>query len=157
MKNWRKIDPDEYKLVWEKFYELFKFKPSLTEFPAIVSSLPQLKFDISKLYSDNKIIFNELEQIALDLFIKLSKPSERLYALNWQHDCYDFDPRLEMDRNQFDEWIVPILPNGDYYIFLTKDFKNVWFGHPWEMTITLIGLEIANFGRSIFSEIDLKK
>ena len=157
MNNWRIIDTNEYNLVWDKFYKLFKFKPSVTEFPAVVSTLPQIKFDISKLYTNNKFILNELEQMALTLFINISKPSERLYALDWQHECYDFDPRLEMERNQFDEWIVPIFPNGDYYIFLTKDFKNLWFGHPWEMTITLIGSEITNFGRSLLKDYNLLK
>ena len=86
--------------------------------------------------------FDKLEDLALSLFVSILKPGQRLYALNWQHDCYDFDPRLEMDRDEFDEWIIPVLPNGDYHIFVTKDFQNVWFGHPWEMTITLIGCHL---------------
>jgi len=48
-----------------------------------------------------------------------------------------------MDRDEFGEWVIPILPNGDYYIFLTKDFRNVWFGHAWEETITLIGHDLV--------------
>lgn len=31
------------------------------------------------------------------------------------------DPRKQMDKDEFGEWIIPVLLNGDYYIFLTKD------------------------------------
>ncbi|WP_414648331.1 DUF2716 domain-containing protein [Dinghuibacter sp.] len=28
--------------------------------------------------------------------------------------------------------------------FITKDRQNVWFGHPWEKTITLIGEKLIS-------------
>ena len=34
---------------------------------------------------------------------------------------------------------ISFIPDGDYYIFITKDLQNVWFGHPWEKSVTLIG------------------
>lgn len=103
---------------------------------------PQLKRDISICFSQS-FPLKRLEELAINLFTLVSKPRDRFYALDWQHECYDFDPRETMDRNEFDEWIVPVLPNGDYSIFLSKDFNNVWFGHPWEQTITLIGNDIV--------------
>jgi hypothetical protein len=145
MNNFRNIDEKEQCEVWDKFYNLFNFKPSTTIFPGISTSRPELKFDIENCYS--KVYpFVQLEQWALKLFRNITKPTERLYALDWHHQCYDFDPRQKMEKDKFDEWIVPVFPNGDYYIFLTKDFKNVWFGHPWEKTITLIGQEIVKYG-----------
>jgi len=155
--NFRTLDPEEYDKVWNKFNNSFDFKPSSNIFPAIKTTMPQLKLDI-KAYFSSDYPFNKLEQLALDLFDKLSKPGDRLYALDWQHECYDFDPRQEMDRNEFGEWIIPIFPNGDYYIFLTKDFDNIWFGHPWEQTITLIGNEIVKHGQQLkedFEEIGI--
>jgi hypothetical protein len=146
MKNFRKLNSEEYDKAWDMFYDLFHFKPSINEFPAISTEKIQLKFNISKCFSED-FPFDKLEQFAIDLFTSISKPGDRLYALDWQHECYDFDPRMQPDRNDFDEWIVPALPNGDYYIFLTKDFNNVWFGHPWERTITLIGDDIVKQGR----------
>ena len=121
---------------------MFHFKPSINHFPAIATDRPQLKFDITNCFSED-FTLDKLEEYALNLFISVSKKGERLYALDWQHECYDFDPREQMDRDEFDEWIVPVLPNGEYYIFLTKDFNNVWFGHPWEQTVTLIGEDIV--------------
>ena len=115
--------------------------------------MPQLKFDIKDCFSPD-YPFNKLEQLALNLFDKISKPGDKLYALDWQHQCYDFDPRQEMDRNEFGEWVIPIFPNGDYYIFLTKDFNNIWFGYPWEQTITLIGDNIVKYGRQLKKDFE---
>src|SRR5215212_1330507 len=113
MMNFRILDQKEYDKVWDKFYDSFDFKPSVNDFPAIKTTIPQLKFDIKDCFSSD-YPFNELELLALNLFEKISNPGDRLYALNWQHECYDFDPRQEMDRNEFGEWIIPIFPNGDY-------------------------------------------
>jgi hypothetical protein len=35
--------------------------------------------------------------------------------------------------------LISFIPDGEYYIFISKDHQNVWFGHPWEKTVTLIG------------------
>ena len=143
MKNWQKLSQEEEDHVWENFYRQFTFNPSINEFPGVMTTLPQKIFSIEK-YLAGQLNFDRLEDLALVLFQSITVPGERLYSLDWQHQGYSFDPRQEIERNQFGEWIIPILPNGDYYIFLTKDFQNVWFGHPWEETITLIGHDLIN-------------
>ncbi|MCG6142745.1 MULTISPECIES: DUF2716 domain-containing protein [Leptospira] len=159
MKDWKKLDSKESNSVWDKFEEKYQFKPSVSEFPGIIKINPQLKLDLSECYHET---FNntEFENIASDLFKNITKPNERMYALDWQHESYDFDPRNIMDRNdKYDEWLIPIFPNGDYYIFITKDFNNLWFGHPWEQTITLVGNDLIKFSNKIiskFSEIGIR-
>jgi hypothetical protein len=148
MTNFKQLEQKEYDEVWDKFYALFHFNPSVSHFPAIKTSKPQLKLDIKSCFSPNYPV-DQLEQFAINLFNKISNDGDRLYALNWHHDCYDFDPKKQMDKNEFGEWIVPVLPNGDYYIFLTKDFGNIWFGHPWEQTIALIGDSIVKHGQEM--------
>ncbi|MFY7938065.1 MAG: DUF2716 domain-containing protein [Flavobacterium sp.] len=142
MKNWQRLSQEEEKNLWEIFFQQFNFNPSINEFPGVKTSLPQKKFSIGK-YLSGQLNYDKLEDLALVLFQSITIHGERLYALDWQHQCYSFDPRQEIDRNQFGEWVIPILPNGDYYIFLTKNFQNVWFGHPWEETITLIGYDLV--------------
>ncbi|HLK30894.1 MAG TPA: DUF2716 domain-containing protein [Puia sp.] len=148
MTNFRLLNQDEYDNVWNKFYNLFHFKPSTNHFPGISTKQPELKFDIKNCFSQD-FPLDKLEEYALNLFTAISKPNDRLFALDWQHDCFDFDPREQMDRDEFGEWVVPVLPNGDYYIFLTKDLNNVWFGHPWEQTITLVGKDIVKQGQKL--------
>jgi len=148
MTNFQLLSEEEDEKVWKAFYNLFHFEPSIDQFPGIKTERVHLKFDIKDCFSPN-YPYDKLEEFALDLFKNISSPGERLYSLDWHHPSYDFDPRKPMERGEFDEWIVPIFPNGDYYIFLTKDFNNVWFGHPWEQTITLIGDEIVEFAQKM--------
>ncbi len=138
MKNFQQLKDSIEDSIWERFYQLFQFAPSTTVYPAIKTDKPYLRLDISKVFGDSRLI-EKLERTAIELFIHISSPGERLYALVWQHQSYDFDPRQPLEKDEFDEWIIPILPNGDYYIFLESEFDNVWFGHPWEETITLVG------------------
>ncbi len=35
--------------------------------------------------------------------------------------------------------MIPVLPNGDYYVFLSPELDWGWFGHPWEQTICIFG------------------
>ena len=143
MRNFKPLDEFEYNKVWGRFRKLFRFKPSMSYFPAITTDTPQLKFDISEGFS-SKFSAEQLEEVVIKIFKDITDPGERIYALNWQHESYDVDPREQMDKDETGEWVIPVFPNGEYFIFLTKDFNNVWFGHPWEETITLIGDEIVN-------------
>ena len=64
----------------------------------------------------------------------MSPPAERVIALDWQHQGYYFRPeRFE------GHWEIPPFPDGDYYIFLSEDMTEGWFGHPWEQTICVFG------------------
>jgi hypothetical protein len=97
----------------------------------------------------------------MDMFLKCFKAlvceDEWIYALDWQHPSYKFYPHLPFSLNKFGEWPIPILPNGDYYIFLQRAFNFGVFGHPWEETICVFGEKLLSLlGRNrplLFSDI----
>jgi hypothetical protein len=135
------------KKVWDWIYEELSFKPSVRpiDWPSITTRKRHFKFKIDSLwgtgYSEQK--HSNFIQQAIEAFIEITTPGEEIYALDWQHDCYYFDPRkLSASDMLYDDSSVTnisFIPDGDYYIFLAKDFENIWFGHPWEKTITVIG------------------
>ncbi len=43
----------------------------------------------------------------------------------------------EFPRDDLDRWIIPAVPDGDYYFFIQKEFKWGILSHPWEKTITV--------------------
>jgi hypothetical protein len=67
-----------------------------------------------------------------------------IYALDWQHPGYRFYPHRPFSLNRLGEWPIPILPNGDYHIFLEQDFNFGVFGHPWEETICVLGEKLLS-------------
>src|SRR5205814_487330 len=71
-----------------------------------------------------------LEAVAADLNYQMLRalqsctaPGERVYALDWQHPCFWFDPRGGVASGEPKEWAVPVLPDGDHYVFLAKDLR----------------------------------
>lgn len=65
-------------------------------------------------------VYDDLEDKALQVFKENTASNEYIMALDWQHECYWVNPHLEFERNEFDEWIIPIFPNGDYYFLFRR-------------------------------------
>ncbi|MCO0600445.1 DUF2716 domain-containing protein [Peribacillus butanolivorans] len=148
MGNWIELSTLEYKEVWDRIYDAFKFEPGMSDFPSFEVPNPFITYDVSK-YLNVSVdldtydeIYNDLEEKSLIVFQELTQKNEYMYALDWQHPGYWINPRLEFPKSEFDEWTVPIFPNGDYYFFIHKNFEWGLLGHPWERTITIFGKEL---------------
>ena len=69
---------------------------------------------------------SDLNGRMLAAFRHCLSPSERLYALDWQHPGYWFDPHGAFDPSDPDGWKVPVFPAGDYYIEISAPDFNVF-------------------------------
>lgn len=139
MDAWVQLTTDEYDHVWDRFCAAFSFRPSVhaKDFPGITESPPFITLDLFGDFDEQAI--DELDATLLTAFRKSVAPDHRLYALDWQHDCYWFYPH----RNA-DEPVIPIIPDGDYSIFLSQDFTFGTFGHPWERTLCVFGADLVS-------------
>lgn len=138
--------------IWNYFYDTFSFNPSPNpeHWPSIKSNRVNLKIDIKNLWGDtyNETVFDDFEEKAIQAFTSINNDEEYVYVLDWQHDCYF----VNMNRiNEFKNDLISkynhsisFIPDGDYYIFITKNLENIWFGHPWEKTVTLFGDKLIN-------------
>ena len=141
------LNEKEYAYIWDWVYKELSFRPSVyaRDWPSIRTKMPFHKFSIDFLWREP---YNQERQAgfirkAIDTFISITQKDEVIYALDWQHEGFHYDPReLRVDGLLDTESSIPVIsfiPDGDYYIFITKDLQNIWFGHPWERSITLIG------------------
>lgn len=96
----------------------------------------------------------DFENNCRSVFQNLVAKDEYIYALDWQYDCFWYNPHLP---NEECDWTIPFYPNGDYYIFFPKDLKWCYFSHLWEESVTLINDELikafAKNQPNIFGEI----
>lgn len=153
MKNLIPISQEDYDNIWDRFYEDFSFNPSIkpSDWPSIKTDKPNFKFSIADLWG---YTYSEAKRIsflkkAIDAFISITNPGDEIIVLDWNHECFYSDPRkmttsMMIPDDNSSIMIPSFIPDGDYYIFITKDFKNIWFGHPWEKTITIIGERLIN-------------
>ncbi|MGB2993026.1 MAG: DUF2716 domain-containing protein [Paenisporosarcina sp.] len=150
MENWIELSALECKGVWDKIYDEFDFKPSISKFPSFEVRTSFITYDVSPYLNwsgDSDTydeIYSDLEDKSLLVFQELTQKNEYLYAVDWQHEGYWLNPHLELPKSEFNEWTVPIFPNGDYYFFIHKNFEWGLLGHPWEETITIFGKELIN-------------
>jgi hypothetical protein len=139
------VDLDDDNAVWDLFCEQFKFKPRTTssDWPGIIETKNSVTFGISDLF-DGSEAARMADQIGLNvemlnLFRQCIVPGERLYALDWQHPSYNFNPFGQFEFSPTYSGMVPVIPDGDYNIFLADDRRFGMFGHPWEQTICVFG------------------
>lgn len=144
-------DSDD-KIIWDWFYKEFSFNPSTypKDWPSIKTDRPTLKINITKLWGEtyNEAIWNDFLQKGIEAFINITNAGEEIFGLDWHHECFYINPRelTPAILNDYESSIpvISFIPDGDYYIFITKDFENVWFGHPWEKTITIMGNKLIS-------------
>ena len=140
MRAWELLSKSEYETVWNKFEAQFNFKPTTDskEFPSIIEPVGSITYKFE--YSLPEKMSKDMDDVgykSLIAFRSLVSSDETIYALDWQHDCYWFRPHLS-----FEEWQIPVFPDGDYSIFLAKDFSFGIFAHPWEQTFCIWGKEL---------------
>jgi uncharacterized protein DUF2716 len=151
MTAWNTVPDADYDRYWSRFYETFDFHPGTKPetWPAIREPTPSTTFDISM--PDGPRFASAQDAInaeALRAFVWALPTDTEMIVLNWQHPAYYFRP-AQQAYSPFD-WPVPVFPNGDYFIFLTKDFREGTFGHPWEETLCVMGERmVGSLGRSL--------
>jgi hypothetical protein len=134
MVAWKRLSEDEEDYVWGEFYKKFKFLPSVkaSKWPGIAEPRSSITYKFSPTIEEEGL--KELNRRALKAFKTCFPRGERMFALNWQHLCYSLDP-----HKRFHRWPFTIYPDGEYYIFLARDFSLGIFGHPWERTLCVFG------------------
>ncbi len=144
MSGWIKLSEREYKTVWRQFKKKFNFRPSVykKDWPGIEEPVPSITYDISQIIklSDKFSLIEDLAKKMVKAFQSITDEGKWIYALDWQHASFKFNPNLSFDKQSGQGvWLIPIYPDGDYYIFLSETQKNGVFGHPWEKTMCIFG------------------
>ena len=138
--------------VWDWIDENLRFQPSVDPYIRPFSiKAPHVVYDIGGMRPDQQ---DAMDRLITEVFIRCTKEGEKLYALDWHHSCFKFDPRHEEERKSF--WVDDdrymgggyyayfpgYYPDGDYYFFLDCRFRYGYLGHPWQKTVWLFGEEL---------------
>ena len=85
------LNDEQYRNVWDWVYDTLHFCPSvdISVMPFVITA-PYTVFDISR---SDKISFDQFDHLITKAFIRCTIPGEQLYALDWQHSAFLFDPR----------------------------------------------------------------
>lgn len=158
---WTELDPREYEIQWSRFRQRFGFRPGTdpNSWPGISEPAPSVTFDLSIINdgAQRGAAYDAINAEALRSFVWSLADVPELVALDWQHPGYLFRPAMQALGWQ-SEWKIPVYPDGDYFAFLTPDFKQGTFGHPWEQTLCVMGEHlIDSLGRSLSTWLPTKR
>ncbi|MBL8793911.1 MAG: DUF2716 domain-containing protein [Planctomycetia bacterium] len=142
--GWVELTDAEENAAWHRFEAAFgHFGTGIRE------PVPSLTWNISGVYDGGEELLRWLEADlnakALRSLTACTSLGESVYALDWQHPCFWFDPRGGVRSGDPDEWAVPVLPNGDHYVFLARDLRFGFIGH--------MDASVCVFGAPLLAEL----
>ncbi|MCM1221684.1 MAG: DUF2716 domain-containing protein [Lachnospiraceae bacterium] len=135
------LNIEEYNDIWNKLYRDFLFSPSDQ-----ASHAPWISFPMeSRKYRLHCVFSKEQEKIINSIFCRVN--AKDMYALDWQHDCFIYNPCEEILS---DDWFYDAdrdcnvyfpsyYPNGDYHFFASFDWSVGLYGHPWKKEMIVVG------------------
>lgn len=144
--------------IWDEIKKRFRFYS--IENIRIKPIVHNIKYEVFK-FMDGKSWSDEQEKIVNNIFKEIS--NNDIYALDWNHDCFEFNPREEIPLYykyydiERELWVYfpSYYPDGDYYFFISKDFSYGLLGHPWRREICVFGDEFLNKFKQHINELGL--
>jgi hypothetical protein len=136
--GWRRLAGEQEDETWARYAARFGYPAG----GGFRTPTPSVTWDISPIYLRSGEEFAGLEEDlarkVLTAFRVCTPAGQELYALDWNHPCYSLDPHGVV-AEAGESWAVPVLPNGDHYIFLAPDFRFGVIGDCVEQTICVYG------------------
>lgn len=142
------LDNNLYDDIWNTMIERFNY-------PKDFSCTKSFKTFKVKLWSEDQ------ERLVNEIFKQIS--NKEIYALDWQHDCFIFNPHENIPFNTewYDEsrdcnvYFPTYYPDGDYYAFVATDYSYGLMGHPWKSEIYVVGNKLIELFEKHKAELDL--
>lgn len=157
------LSDEQYKVVWDKVYEYLHFCPSVDAgITPFVIAAPHKVFDIRGSGQSDP---ERIDQFITEAFIRCTSPGEQLYALDWQHSAFLFDPRdaqqmvssyVEDSRyygGGYHAFFPPYYPDGDYSFFIDEQFRFGYLSHPWREEVWIFGDCLITEFRKIYEQL----
>ncbi len=100
-----------------------------------------------------------------EIFETLVPEDGFLYALDWNHDCYIFNPRERIplfyhyrdEERDCNVYFPSYYPHGDYHFFIAADWSFGMLGHPWRRELYLWGGELTERFEQLSRYLGLQK
>ena len=146
----------QYKAVWDRVDKELKFFPNCSDrnsgalFPPFVINKNYVVYGIENTNDD----ISQMNSLITNAFIKCTNPGERIFALDWQHSAFLYDPRNADEQQSvfvsdekymgggYNAYFPGYYPDGDYYFFIAEDFRFGYLTHPWRKEAWVFGDEL---------------
>ncbi|GLX23709.1 DUF2716 domain-containing protein [Streptomyces lavendulae] len=121
--------------VWDRLWGEFGFRTKVVDMPGFAPPAPCATWPLGDPVEEHT---RPVERAVRRALTAATAPGDRLYWMDWQHPCSDFDPH-RVGRPGQPPWPGWAFPNGDFYLYLDTELRFGTFGHPWEPSLTVFG------------------
>lgn len=158
-----------YDMVWDKVYNQLHFKPdSLHRAHSFNINSPFEIHNENSVYGIENmkdVHIDIMEDIIRNIFIDVTTENERIYALDWQHSAFLYNPRnveeqksiwVEDERYSgggYNAFFPAFYPDGDYYFFIDENFRFGYLGHPWRQEVWVFGELLLNKFEQVYPKL----
>ena len=137
-------DKELYRKIWDRIYNDYSF------FPSVDNSRKMWLHPGGEFKTFHLTTFWNEEQESIVNNILCKVVGAKMFALDWQHDCFLFDPNEKIPTGYmyYDKerdcnvYFPEYYPDGDYHFFVSKDWRFGLYGHPWRKELVVVGKEL---------------
>lgn len=162
------LNDEQYNAVWNRVEKELQFHPNCADrnspalFPPFVINQSHVIYGIENT-NDEKT--ESMESFITKAFTKCTKPGERIFALNWHHSAFLYDPRNANEQQSifvqderysgggYNAYFPGFYPDGDYYFFISEDFRFGYLTHPWREEAWVFGDDLIEEFESFYKSI----
>ena len=148
-------DQTLYSSLWDKIHQDYAFSAQNEKWLC-----PDTDYAVYRFRS----YWNEQQEATVNQILCRAVGGE-MYALDWQHDCFTFDPneniptgfRYYDSERDVNVYFPTYYPDGDYCFFIAKDWSAGLFGHPWRKELIVTGKRLIAEIEKHCAELDLER
>lgn len=166
-------DTEEYNRIWDWVDSELGFSPSCHYRGHDPNRSPPFhingKYAVYGIEHMNDTQLERMDELILGAFFSVTREGERLYALDWHHSAFLFDPRKpEEQQSVFVEdsrctgggyWahFPDFYPDGDYYFFIAESLEFGYLSHPWRREVWIFGEKLTAAFERIYADLGWDK
>ncbi len=164
----------QYDDIWTWVETELKFQPYCLERAAadtrgIVPFRPRGPYAVYGIEDMSDAHLEVMDGLILEALQAVTPVGSRLYALDWQHSGFLFDPRRpeEMDCQYVPDvrfpsggywaYFPPFYPDGDYYFFIDQNRSFGYLSHPWRQEVWIFGEALLPEFQKIHTKLGWKR
>ena len=162
---------EAYDRAWKKLKDEIGFMPQYATryessyFPPFQISKPYVIFAIEDMTDED----NVMDKLIWQAFINCTAKGEKMYAFDWHHSAFLFDPRNPEERKDervndslyigggYHAYFPDFYPDGDYYFFTAEDMRFGYLAHPWRNEVWVFGETLIFEFNSFYKRLGWKK
>ena len=152
-----------YRQVWDRVGRELKFRPDCRDrshsFRGQLPFALEGSFSVYGIEEMREEHIDRMDRIIGGIFLAVTREGERLYALDWQHSAFLYDPRKAEEQKDipgkggYTAFFPSFYPDGDYHFFIDEHFRFGYLGHPWRQEVWIFGEELVKQFEEKYKEL----